>query len=69
MVPLLDVKMVETRPRLRFRKPGSPYKVVLHNGHEIFFSEEEKKAYEAELRHHADVLKVWGMCKSLGLRA
>ena len=76
MLPILNVVAIEERRFPGWRKVllrlglfRRGYNVVLANGHVIHFTEQEKKAYDEAIEFHGQVLNVWGMCKSLGLRA
>lgn len=68
-LPILNVQAIIKRPLLRLKKPFSRYAVILTNGHTLFFTEKERQQYARELEKHAEICKIWGMCKSLGLRA
>lgn len=44
------------------------YRVLLSDGHSIHFTEEEKTEYDEAMNLHAETLKIYGMCRGLGLR-
>jgi hypothetical protein len=41
----------------------------LHNGRILHFTPEESRRFKEALAIHEEVIRIWGMCKSLGLRA
>lgn len=74
-LPILNVEAIQEKQfegwrklllLLKLAKPG--YVVTLKNGRTLHFTPEEKAAYDDALAFHAEVVRVWGMCKSAGLR-
>ena len=67
-LPLLSVVIIKQRSGWRaWLKKG--YDVTLNTGRTIHFTEEEKQQYEQALEKHHMVRELFGMCRSLGLRA
>lgn len=65
---LLSVALIKRRTGWRASlKPG--YDVLLNDGRSIHFTEAEKQQYDQALERHQQVMRLHGMCKSLGLRA
>lgn len=62
-LPLLNVVAIVER------EDNSGYTVLLVHGHTIYFTKEEKEAYDKAMELHGQILNFWGMCKSAGLRA
>ena len=67
-LPLLSVVAIKQRSGLRaWLKKG--YDVTLNTGHTIHFTEVEKQQYDQAIEKHNKVRELFGMCRSLGLRA
>lgn len=63
------IEHVNARRGWALRWNVNTHDVYLTSGHIIRFNQSEKDAYDAELTLHEQVLQVWGMCKSAGLRS
>jgi len=63
------VARINARRGWSLRWQANTHDVYLASGGILRFNQSEKDAYDAELAHHEQVLMVWGMCKSAGLRS
>lgn len=63
------IEHINARRGWAIRWNVNTHDVLLTGGHAIRFNQSEKDAYDAELAHHEQVMMVWGMCKSAGLRS
>jgi len=73
MLPLGVVAATQERPKrtgwrrfLFWRKPG--YDAILNNGRVIYFTYQEKQAYDTAMAWHDVTLDWVGMAKGMGLR-
>lgn len=67
-IPITGIAFIKKRAGFwAFFFPG--YDVVLNSGVRLRLNEEEKRQLDSEREIHANIMQVWGMCKSAGLRA
>jgi hypothetical protein len=67
-LPLLSVVAIQDLPRWRRWLTGASYRVILENGRNLYFTQEERNLYDKELEFHNEVMRVYGICLGAGLR-